>query len=58
MVTETEFNKAVGLYKDPQGSVQHTNRFLMDKKGFTFAECYDAMQQAMMDNFNTKKRTT
>ena len=46
MVSEKDMKKAVMFYKKAKGTVQQINAFLMEKKGFTFTECLEAMNTA------------
>lgn len=46
MVTTEEIKKAVGFFKLKKGTVQQKIDYLMRKRGFTYIECLEAMNEA------------
>ena len=46
MVSKEDMRKAVRIFKDSKGAVQMKIDWLMRTKGFTYAECLEAMNEA------------
>lgn len=46
MVTESDRRKAIKIFKEAKGTVQMKIAFLMKKKGFSYVDCLDAMNEA------------
>jgi len=46
MVSKDDIQKAAKIYKAKIGTIQMTNQFLMEQKGFTYTECLEAMNLA------------
>jgi len=46
MITSEDMKRAVRIYKEGPGTVQMKNKFLMEKKGFDYQDCLNALNIA------------